>query len=161
MTDEQTCKTDRQRRGLSAEVHSYEEEYSWSSPPFYFLLVFTLVSFLVDIVHECRSAWWVGGWVGRDPPPILTSPPIPRCILISPELLNQCKTNTICQGSMLPEQGLWRLADSSCLSRVWLIRLAAVDGCCSRLCDIFRNPPLCPSLNSRANEGKSVHSEVN
>lgn len=139
-------------------MHSYEKEYSWPSPPFYFLLVFTLVSFLVNIVHECRSAWWVG----RDtPPPILTSPPIPRCILISPELLNQCKTNTICQGSTLPEQGLWSLADSSCLLRVWLIRLSAADGCCSRLCDIFRKPPLCLSLKCRANEGKSVHSEVN
>lgn len=70
LTDEQTCKTDRWRNGLSMKVfsvHSYEKEYSWCSPPFYLLLVFTLVSFLVNLVHECRST----RWVGRDFPPDL------------------------------------------------------------------------------------------
>lgn len=99
--DRWTDVRDRQieKGGLSMKVfsvHSYEKEYSWCSPPFYLLLVFTLVSFLVNLVHECRSTQWVG----RDFPPslILTSSPIPDCILISPELLNQCKTNTSCQG---------------------------------------------------------------
>lgn len=116
LTVEQTHKTDRQRTVLSMKVfsvHSYEKEYSGCSPPFYLLLVFTLVSFLVNLVHECRSTQWVG----RDFPLILTSSPIPDCILISPEPLNQCKTNTNCQGccSFLEKQGLRRLADSSCL----------------------------------------------
>lgn len=97
LTDEQTYKTDRQRTGLSVKVfsvHSYEKEYSARSPPSYLLLVFTLVSFLVNLVHECRAT----RWVGRDFFLILTSPPIPNCILISSELLSQCKTNTVCQG---------------------------------------------------------------
>lgn len=97
LTDEQTYKTDRQRTGLSVKVfsvHSYEKEYSARSPPSYLLLVFTLVSFLVNLVHECRAT----RWVGRDFFLILTSPPIPNCILISSKLLSQCKTNTVCQG---------------------------------------------------------------
>ena len=110
LTDQQTCKTDRWRKDLSAKVfsvHSYEKEYSLYSPPFYLLLVFTLVSFLVNLVHECRSS----RWVGRDFPLILTSSPIPDCILIPPELLNQCKTNTNCHGcsSLLEKYGLGRL----------------------------------------------------
>lgn len=152
-------------KDLSAKVfsvHSYEKEYSLYSPPFYLLLVFTLVSFLVNLVHECRSS----RWVGRDFPLILTSSPIPDCILIPPELLNQCKTNTNCHGcsSLLEKHGLGRLGRYK-LSIVgpWLIRLSAVDreayrdSCCSRIYDIFRNLSICLSLKSWANEG-STHS---
>lgn len=130
-------------------VHSYEKEYSGCSLSFYLLLVFTLVSFLVNFVHECRSTQWVG----KGSPLILTSSPIPDCILIPPELLNQCKTNTNCQGcsSLLEKQGF------TC---PWLIRLSAVyreaygDSCYTWLYDIFRNLSICLSFKSWADERK-------